>query len=68
MEVSVLSHYPLYRFLNTTLLLVWAATTRNKDYIKMQGLKRVISVPDHRKEFVAGNLQDYCTSSTLRLA
>lgn len=28
----------------------------------MQGLKRVISVPDHRKEFVAGNLQDYCTS------
>ncbi|KAI0726052.1 P-loop containing nucleoside triphosphate hydrolase protein [Fomitopsis betulina] len=42
---------------------VWAATTRNEDYIRMQGLKRVISVPDHRKEFVAGNLQDYCTSA-----
>ncbi|KZT68757.1 P-loop containing nucleoside triphosphate hydrolase protein [Daedalea quercina L-15889] len=41
---------------------VWAATTRNEDYIKMQGLKRVVSLPEHRKEFVAGNLAEYCTS------
>ena len=47
---------------------VWAATTRNQDYIKMQGLKCVISMPDHRKEFVAGNLQEYCTCGMWRLA
>ncbi|TFY58122.1 hypothetical protein EVJ58_g6609 [Rhodofomes roseus] len=41
---------------------VWAATTRNQDFVKMQGLKRVVSYPEHRKEFVAGNLAEYCTT------
>ncbi|OBZ79064.1 hypothetical protein A0H81_00117 [Grifola frondosa] len=35
---------------------VWAATTKNKDYIRMQGLKRVVNDIEHRKEFIAGNL------------
>ncbi|CCL99959.1 uncharacterized protein FIBRA_01984 [Fibroporia radiculosa] len=40
---------------------VWAATTRNQDYIKMQGMKRLVSNPKHRKEFVACNLEEFCT-------
>ncbi|KAH8101550.1 P-loop containing nucleoside triphosphate hydrolase protein [Cristinia sonorae] len=42
---------------------VWAATTRNSDYIKLQGLKRVIVDVSHRKEFVSDNMLSY----TLRL-
>ncbi|KAI0935711.1 hypothetical protein AcW1_000157 [Taiwanofungus camphoratus] len=41
---------------------VWAATTKNKDYIKMQGLKHVVNDMDHRKEFIAGNLAEYTTT------
>ncbi|KZT68754.1 P-loop containing nucleoside triphosphate hydrolase protein [Daedalea quercina L-15889] len=41
---------------------VWAATTRNQDYVKMRGLMRVVSLPEHRKEFVAGNLAEYCNT------
>jgi len=47
---------------------VWAATTRNQDFIKMQGLKRVVSFPVHRKEFVSGNLAEYCTSEFRKAA
>lgn len=28
----------------------------------MQGLKHLVSGSSHRKEFVAGNLAEYCTS------
>ena len=35
---------------------VWAATCRNKAYMKLQGLKRMVTSPIHRKEIVAGNL------------
>ncbi|KAI0079057.1 P-loop containing nucleoside triphosphate hydrolase protein [Panus rudis PR-1116 ss-1] len=38
---------------------VWAATTRNEDFIKLQGMKRLVSFPEHRKEFVAGNLAEF---------
>ncbi|KAG1889212.1 P-loop containing nucleoside triphosphate hydrolase protein [Suillus subluteus] len=41
--------------------LVWAATTTNQDYIRMQGLEE-LSHPNHRKEIVAGNLGEYITS------
>ncbi|EJD04434.1 P-loop containing nucleoside triphosphate hydrolase protein [Fomitiporia mediterranea MF3/22] len=36
----------------------WAATCRNDDYIRIQGLKRMVTSPAHRKEIVAGNLSD----------
>ena len=43
-------------------IVVWAATTKNQDYIKLQGLKRVVTNFTHRKEFVAGNLAQYSVS------
>ncbi|KAG2034311.1 P-loop containing nucleoside triphosphate hydrolase protein [Suillus americanus] len=39
--------------------LVWAAATVNEDYIRMEGLYRLISDNLHRKELVAGNLGEY---------
>ena len=38
---------------------VWAATTRNKDWIRMAGMKRVIDSSSHRQEVVAGNMAEY---------
>ena len=43
---------------------VWAATTRDEDYLKLQGLKRLVSDASHRKEVVAGNLDQYIVSGT----
>jgi hypothetical protein len=42
--------------------LVWAATTTNNDYIRMQGLTILNHDSSHRKELVAGNLGEYITS------
>ena len=42
--------------------LVWAATTSDEDYVKMQGWRRVVSDVSHRKEVVAGNLGEYASS------
>ncbi|KAG2132378.1 P-loop containing nucleoside triphosphate hydrolase protein [Suillus clintonianus] len=39
-----------------------AATTTNKDYIRMQGLKILSDSGSHRKELVAGNLSEFITS------
>ena len=44
------------------LLLAWAATTRNNDYIRMEGLKRLVGSSKHRKELVAGGLSAYLTA------
>ncbi|GBE78652.1 hypothetical protein SCP_0115410 [Sparassis crispa] len=41
---------------------VWAATTKNKDYIRIQGLKHVVNDMEHRQEFVAGNLAQHTLS------
>ncbi|KAI0779878.1 hypothetical protein C8Q74DRAFT_1456295 [Fomes fomentarius] len=41
---------------------VWAATTTNEDYVKMEGWKRVVHATTHRKEVVAGNLGEYVLS------
>ncbi|PIL33930.1 ATP-binding cassette transporter [Ganoderma sinense ZZ0214-1] len=41
---------------------VWAATTTNEEYVKMQGWRRVVSDAAHRKEIVAGNLGEYASS------
>ncbi|KAF9456687.1 P-loop containing nucleoside triphosphate hydrolase protein [Collybia nuda] len=38
---------------------VWAATTKNADYIRMEGMKRLVSDPIHRKEIVAGGMWEY---------
>ncbi|TRM62953.1 P-loop containing nucleoside triphosphate hydrolase protein [Schizophyllum amplum] len=38
---------------------VWAATTKDADYIRTEGLKKTISSTAHRKEIVAGGLWQY---------
>ncbi|KAI0042884.1 P-loop containing nucleoside triphosphate hydrolase protein [Auriscalpium vulgare] len=37
----------------------WAATTRNQDYLRIEGLKKLISSGQHRKELVAGGLVNF---------
>lgn len=46
--------------------LAWAATTRNNDYIRMEGLKRLVGSSKHRKELIAGGLGKYLTAGTSR--
>ncbi|KAI0363046.1 P-loop containing nucleoside triphosphate hydrolase protein [Pilatotrama ljubarskyi] len=41
---------------------VWAATTTNKDYLKLHGWLRAMKEVTHRKEIVAGNLAEYAVS------
>lgn len=41
---------------------VWAATTTNRDYMRMQGLEKLVDEGSHRKELVAGNLSEYITA------
>ncbi|KAG6819629.1 hypothetical protein H0H93_010049 [Arthromyces matolae] len=38
---------------------VWAATTKDARYVRMEGMKRTVSDTAHRKEIVAGGLQQY---------
>ncbi|TFK76612.1 P-loop containing nucleoside triphosphate hydrolase protein [Pluteus cervinus] len=38
---------------------VWAATTSDPDYIKLEGLKRVVGDGAHRKEIVAGGIWQF---------
>jgi hypothetical protein len=42
--------------------LVWAAVTHDRDYIRMEGLNRVVSDTKHRKELVAGGLDEFLTA------
>ncbi|KAI0301012.1 HlyB/MsbA family ABC transporter [Multifurca ochricompacta] len=46
----------------------WAATSRNEDFVRMAGLKRLVKDPKHRKEFVAGGLTEYLTAEYRGLA
>ncbi|KAI0666838.1 P-loop containing nucleoside triphosphate hydrolase protein [Trametes maxima] len=41
---------------------VWAATTTDKDYLKVKGLQRLVHDTVHRKELLAGNLSEYAVS------
>jgi hypothetical protein len=41
--------------------LAWAATTRDQDFIRMEGLKKLANNSKHRKEIVAGGLSKYLT-------
>ncbi|KAJ7102576.1 P-loop containing nucleoside triphosphate hydrolase protein [Mycena belliarum] len=42
---------------------VWAATTKDPDYLRSMGMARVVHHQTHRKELVAGGLADYLLSS-----
>ena len=37
----------------------WAATTKDRQYVKLQGLGRAVNDHAHRKEIVAGNLEKF---------
>ena len=37
----------------------YAATTRNEDYVKMEGLKQLVSDQEHRQEIVVNGLGPY---------
>jgi len=43
---------------------VWAATTRNKDWIRMAGMKIVVDDASHRQEVVAGNMSEYLANGS----
>ncbi|KAL7285975.1 hypothetical protein ACG7TL_001090 [Trametes sanguinea] len=47
---------------------VWAATTKDKDYIRMVGLKHVVNHLEHRKELIAGNLSEFVTEEFKKLS
>ncbi|VDB88528.1 unnamed protein product [Peniophora sp. CBMAI 1063] len=40
---------------------VWAATTRDEDFLRMEGYKRVVASETHRKEMIASGLTEYMT-------
>lgn len=44
---------------------VWAATTRNEDFLRMEGYKRVVASETHRKEMIASGLTEYMTERML---
>ncbi|TFK47933.1 P-loop containing nucleoside triphosphate hydrolase protein [Heliocybe sulcata] len=48
--------------------MIWAATTQSDDYVRMEGLKRLVNNSEHRKEIVAGNLGEYLTEEYRRLS
>lgn len=41
---------------------VWAATTTNAEFIRLEGMKKLVSDPSHRKEIVAGGIWNYLHS------
>jgi hypothetical protein len=42
--------------------LVWAAIINDRDYIRMEGINCVVADTKHRKELVAGGLDEYLTA------
>ncbi|KAI9437634.1 HlyB/MsbA family ABC transporter [Lactarius indigo] len=46
----------------------WAAITRNNDYVRMEGLDQVVRDTKHRKELVAGGLDEFLTAEYRVLA
>jgi hypothetical protein len=45
--------------LNLIVHKAWAATTKDRQYVRLQGLKRTVNDHSHRKEIVAGNLEKF---------
>ena len=48
--------------------IAWAMTTKDKDYVKMIGWRKVVREPEHRKELVAGNLANFAISGMFILS
>ncbi|KAH9164211.1 HlyB/MsbA family ABC transporter [Lactarius sanguifluus] len=46
----------------------WVAITRNNDYVKIQGLDQAVRDTKHRKELVAGGLDEFLTAEYRILA
>ncbi|TFY73558.1 hypothetical protein EWM64_g10454, partial [Hericium alpestre] len=46
---------------------VWAATVSNEDFLRMEGMKRVITNPRHRQELVAGSMTEHLTKQYRKL-
>ncbi|KAF8264169.1 P-loop containing nucleoside triphosphate hydrolase protein [Lactarius quietus] len=46
----------------------WAAITRDRDYIRMEGLNRMVNDTKHRKELVAGGIDEFITAEYCSLA
>ena len=44
---------------------MWAATTKDKDYIQMVGMKYVVNNLEHRNEFITGNLGNFMTKGMI---
>ncbi|QRV76120.1 hypothetical protein RhiJN_04135 [Ceratobasidium sp. AG-Ba] len=42
----------------------WFAKVNNENYVRMQGLKRVVTERAHRKELITGNLQEYISNGS----
>ncbi|KAI0286209.1 P-loop containing nucleoside triphosphate hydrolase protein [Russula brevipes] len=49
-------------------LVTYAATTRNQDYVKMEGLKQLVCDREHRQEIVANGLGSYLSCHFLELS
>ncbi|PFH50719.1 hypothetical protein AMATHDRAFT_75408 [Amanita thiersii Skay4041] len=47
------------QWLTRTNFIIWAATTKDPDYTRTEGLKQAVTGVDHRKEIVAGNMWRY---------
>ncbi|KAH9028877.1 HlyB/MsbA family ABC transporter [Lactarius pseudohatsudake] len=47
---------------------IWAAITRNNDYVRMEGLNRMVKGTEHRKELVAGGLDEFLIAEYRSLA
>lgn len=51
--------------LNAVYPIAFAATTRNRDYMKMEGLKQLVSDQEHRQEIVANGLGSFLSDRAL---
>ncbi|RPD54069.1 HlyB/MsbA family ABC transporter [Lentinus tigrinus ALCF2SS1-6] len=59
---EILPYVSQFRMFSMSAAFAWASTSRNKAYLKVQGWKTAVSSTLHRKEFVAGNMEDHAIS------
>ncbi|RPD78581.1 HlyB/MsbA family ABC transporter [Lentinus tigrinus ALCF2SS1-7] len=64
---EILPYVSQFKAFSMSAAFAWASTSRNKAYLKLQGWKTAVSSTLYRKEFVAGNMEDYAISARLRL-
>ena len=56
---KVFTFIPGQLYLSLIARKAWAATTKDQQYVKLQGLGRTVNDHAHRKEIVAGNLEKF---------